>query len=144
MRNLCLKSYSFCLFFSLYLHVWIRIHKATKYGSITDPDPQHCFLPHPGCVTSARRFSFKSTPRPPATLSSPPESALLAQFWTCRRRKVLWVPKRRIRRKAAAVLSPCRPCCWSSPRLFWTWMWRCAWSRSWRRSRRPISATVSR
>ena len=31
--------------FILYLHVWIqtrlRVHKPPKYGSNTDPDPQH-------------------------------------------------------------------------------------------------------
>ena len=55
--NLCLKSYTFCLYFILYLHVWIRIRiKNTdpypqsswiriQYGSgsNTDPDPQHWF-----------------------------------------------------------------------------------------------------
>ena len=37
--NFYLKSYIFCLHFTLYLHVWIR--KAPEYGSNTDPDPQH-------------------------------------------------------------------------------------------------------
>ena len=39
--NLCPKSYTFCLYFILYLHVWIQIHKAPEYGSNTDPNPQH-------------------------------------------------------------------------------------------------------
>ena len=47
--NLCLKSYTFGLYFILYLHVWIRIrirntiriHKAPEYGSNLDPDPEH-------------------------------------------------------------------------------------------------------
>ena len=39
--NLCLKSYTFHLYFILFLHVWIRIHKAPEYGSNADPDPQH-------------------------------------------------------------------------------------------------------
>ena len=42
--NLCLKCYTFCLYFILYLNVWIRIHKASEYGSNTDPDPQHWFI----------------------------------------------------------------------------------------------------
>ena len=29
----CLKSFTFCLYFILHLHVWIRIHKAPEYGS---------------------------------------------------------------------------------------------------------------
>ena len=37
MVNLCLKSYTFCLYFILYLYVWIRIHNApdalTKTGA---------------------------------------------------------------------------------------------------------------
>ena len=41
--NLCLKCYTFCLYFILYLNVWIRIHKASEYGSNTDPDPQPWF-----------------------------------------------------------------------------------------------------
>ena len=34
--NLYLKSFTFCLYFILvcmYVHVWIRIHKAPEYGS---------------------------------------------------------------------------------------------------------------
>ena len=32
------------LFYPIFtIHVWIRIHKATEYGSNTDPDPQHWF-----------------------------------------------------------------------------------------------------
>ena len=27
--------------FKVYLHVWIRIHRAPEYGSSTDPDPQN-------------------------------------------------------------------------------------------------------
>ena len=36
---LCLKSYTFCLYFILYFHVWIRIQnlKAPEYGSNPDP-----------------------------------------------------------------------------------------------------------
>ena len=41
--NLYLKSYTFFLYFSLFLHVWIWIHKALECGSKSDPDPQHCF-----------------------------------------------------------------------------------------------------
>ena len=42
--NLYLKSYTFCLYFILYLHVWIRIriHKAPEYGSNPNPNPQYC------------------------------------------------------------------------------------------------------
>ena len=43
-KNLFLKSLRFCLYFILYIHVWIRIlsriQKAPEYG--TDPDPHHC------------------------------------------------------------------------------------------------------
>ena len=31
--NYYLKSYTFWVYFILYLHVWIRIHKAPEYGS---------------------------------------------------------------------------------------------------------------
>ena len=44
--NFYLKSYIFCLHFTLYLHVWIRIQKAPEYGSNTDLDPQHCYPVH--------------------------------------------------------------------------------------------------
>ena len=41
-----LESYTFCLYFILFLLVWI--HKAPEYGSNTDPvpdpDPQHWTL----------------------------------------------------------------------------------------------------
>ena len=49
-------SYTFCLYFILFLNVWIgfvfwiriRIHKAPGYGSNTDPAPvpdlQHCYV----------------------------------------------------------------------------------------------------
>ena len=33
--NLCLKSCTFCLYFILYLQVWIRTHKAPECGSTT-------------------------------------------------------------------------------------------------------------
>ena len=36
MVNLCLNSYTFCLYFIIYLYVQIRIHKAPEYGSNTD------------------------------------------------------------------------------------------------------------
>ena len=36
--NLYLKSYTFCLYFILFLYVWIRIDKGPEYGSNTDPD----------------------------------------------------------------------------------------------------------
>ena len=51
MVNICLKSDTFCLYFILYLHLWIlirvfprriRFHKAPENGSNTDPDPQPC------------------------------------------------------------------------------------------------------
>ena len=41
--NVYLKSYIFCFHFTLYLHVWIRIQKASEYGSNTDLDPHHCW-----------------------------------------------------------------------------------------------------
>ena len=41
--NLCLKSYTVCLYFILSFRVWIRNHTAPEYRSNTDPDPQHCF-----------------------------------------------------------------------------------------------------
>ena len=40
MVNLCLKSYQFCLYFILNLHVWIRIRIVN-----TDPNLQHCCKP---------------------------------------------------------------------------------------------------
>ena len=43
--NSFLKSHTFCLYFILFLHVWIRNHKAPEYGSSTDPDPQHWLEP---------------------------------------------------------------------------------------------------
>ena len=45
--NLCLKSYTLCIYFILYLHhvwLWIRIHKAPDYVSNTDPFPQYCTI----------------------------------------------------------------------------------------------------
>ena len=40
MVNLCLKSYTYCPNFILFLHMLIQIHKAPEYGSIKDPDAQ--------------------------------------------------------------------------------------------------------
>ena len=37
--NLCVNSYNFCLYFILYLHVWIQICIQN-----TDPDPQRSWL----------------------------------------------------------------------------------------------------
>ena len=41
-----LKSDIFCIYFILYLHMWIRIRiqEAPEYASNTDLDPRHCFL----------------------------------------------------------------------------------------------------
>ena len=39
--QLSLWMMNLCLYFVLYLYVWIRIHKAPEYGSNTDPNPQH-------------------------------------------------------------------------------------------------------
>ena len=39
--NLCPNSYTFGLYYILYLHVWMWTHKASEKGSNTDPDPQH-------------------------------------------------------------------------------------------------------
>ena len=44
--------YVFCLYFILYLHVWIHIHYAPEHGSNTDPDPH-------GFIYTARSFFFK-------------------------------------------------------------------------------------
>ena len=44
--NFFLKSYTFCFYFILYFHVWIRIriHTALEYRQKTVPDTQHWFL----------------------------------------------------------------------------------------------------
>ena len=37
--NFCLKSYTFCFYFIIFCHVWIRIG---FLNTSTDTDPQHC------------------------------------------------------------------------------------------------------
>ena len=44
------KIINFTLYFILYLHVWIWIHKALEYGSNSDPDPQRCIIPILVCL----------------------------------------------------------------------------------------------
>ena len=34
--DLCIQSYTFCLYFILHLPAWIRFHKGPKYGSNLD------------------------------------------------------------------------------------------------------------
>ena len=51
MVNLCLKYFSFCIYFILYLHVWIRTYRAPEFESHTGPDP------HPQCCRWLGNFA---------------------------------------------------------------------------------------